>query len=506
MASKTYVPVAATQGTTPSLLSSTGFFPIRAPVTVDGFQSDGYKTDSSESNISGSSCVDNEFASGEEDFDTASERPFLGDPDEENSEEGGFGGRYRVSWPFAGDPDEESLVLAEEEESSVTDEFGSVVELDNANSNGVRPIAQLSMDDDELYEVAGDEGMMNGVEDGRLSDVVKVPSFGVQEREDTVLRVKALGTEEEKEDELLVQSNSSSVDNQSGLLMERDEGPDNVVLGPKDAVVMNGSVNDSSSVNLVEDNSHAVTVIQPINLLVKDESPETSEGDRMEDLRESYTTSYDIKDEANLDSEIIGGQEGLLSDDRTEELIFGGSGTTKHIMNGLPQNLAFSSPPVIEAYHDHPQTIDGQITMDSDEDTDSDEEADVVKEPVGKQLFDYDALAALLKAATGVELDGGRIAISSVDGSGLFSLERPAGSGFPFHSKRPAPPPDVLKCTLSEEEEKILEKIHNIRVKFLRLVQRLGQSPEDSIVESVLHRLDPGEGKRFSRVFSLENA
>ncbi|KAH8499613.1 hypothetical protein H0E87_015005 [Populus deltoides] len=494
MASKTYVPVAATQGTTTSLLSSTGFFPIRAPVTVDGFQSDGYKTDSSESNISGSSCVDNEFASGEEDFDTASERPFLGDPDEENSEEGGFGGRYRVSWPFAGDPDEESLVLAEEEESSVTDEFGSVVELDNANSNGVRPIAQLSMDDDELYEVAGDEGMMNGVEDGRLSDVVKVPSFGVQEREDTVLRVKALGTEEEKEHELLVQSNSSSVDNQSGLLMERDEGPDNVVLGPKDAVVMNGSVNDSSSVNLVEDNSHAVTVIQPINLLVKDESPETSEGDRMEDLRESYTTSYDIKDEANLDSEIIGGQEGLLSDDRTEELIFGGSGTTKHIMNGLPQNLAFSSPPVIEAYHDHPQTIDGQITMDSDEDTDSDEEADVVKEPVGKQLFDYDALAALLKAATGVELDGGRIAISSVDGSGLFSLERPAGSGFPFHSKRPAPPPDVLKCTLSEEEEKILEKIHNIRVKFLRLVQRLGQSPEDSIVESVLHRLDP-EGK-----------
>ena len=506
MASKTHVPVSATQGTTPSLLSSTGFFPIRAPVTVDGFQSDGYKTDSSESNISGSSCVDSEFASGEEDFDTASERPFLGDPDEENSEEGGFGGRYRVSWPFAGDPDEESLVLAEEEESSVTDEFGTVVELDNANSNGVRPIAQLSLDDDELYEVAGDEGMMNGVEDGRLSDVVKVPSFGVQEREDTVLRVKALGTEEEKEGELLVQSNSSSVDNQSGLLMERDDGPDNVVLGPKDAAVMNGSVNDSGSVNLVEDNSHVVTVIQPINLLVNDESPETSEGDRMEDLRESYTTSHDIKDEANLDSETIGGQEGLLSDDHIEELIFGGSGTTKHIMNGLPQNLAFSSPPGIEAYHDHPQTIDAQITMDSDEDTDSDEEADVVKEPVGKQLFDYDALAALLKAATGAELDGGRIAISSVDGSGSFSLERPAGSGFPFHSRRPAPPPDVLKCTLSEEEEKILEKIHNIRVKFLRLVQRLGQSPEDSIVESVLHRLDPGEGKRFSRVFSLENA
>ncbi|KAJ6989470.1 hypothetical protein NC653_022137 [Populus alba x Populus x berolinensis] len=137
--------------------------------------------------------------------------------------------------------------------------------------------------------------------------------------------------------------------------MERDDGPDNVVLGPKDAVVMNGFVNDSSLVNLVEDNSHVVIVIQPINFLVNDESLETSK--------------------------------------------------------------------------------------------------------------------ALLKATTGAELDGGRITISSVDGSRLFSLERPAGSGFPFHSSRPAPPPYMLKCTLSEEEEKILEKIHNIRVKFLTLVQ-----------------------------------
>ncbi|KAJ6911995.1 hypothetical protein NC652_022316 [Populus alba x Populus x berolinensis] len=76
----------------------------------------------------------------------------------------------------------------------------------------------------------------------------------------------------------------------------------------------------------------------------------------------------------------------------------------------------------------------------------------------------YKYTAALLKVATGAKLDRGRIAISSVDGSGLFSLERLAGSGFPFHSRRPAPSPDVLKCTLSEEEEKILENIHNIRV------------------------------------------
>ncbi|XP_011005094.1 PREDICTED: translocase of chloroplast 159, chloroplastic-like [Populus euphratica] len=554
MASRIHVPVSTTQGTPPSLPSSAGFLPIRAPITVDDFQSDGYKTDTSDSDIGSSrsgtgSNIDNGFVSGEEEFDSASERPFLGDPDEENSEEGDFGGMYRVSRPFVADPDEENSVLeeVEEEESGVTDEFIPVVGLGSANSNGVRPIAQLSMDDDEFDKVTGDEGMVSEVDYGSFSGVVKVPSFGAQEIVDVAPLVKVLDIEEDKEDGLLVQSNSSFDDNKSSLSTERDFGADSCVLGPKDAVVTNGSANDSGSVKLVEDNGHVVTVTHPTNLWVNGDSPENSEGDKMEDVRESNTNSSGIKDEANgdsetkggqkgllspenfegdqmedvresntnssgikdeanRDSETIGGQKGLLSDDDIEELIFGGSGTTKLIMNELEQNSPFSSTPGIEAYHDHPQTIDGEITMDSDEDTDSDEEADVVRDPVGKQLFDSAAFAALLKAATGAELDGGRIALSSVDGSGLFSLENPAGSGFQFRTRRHAPPPDMVKRTLSEEEKKILEKIQHLRVKFLRLVQRLGQSPEDSIVESVLHRLDPDEGRRVSREFSLETA
>ncbi|KAB5537387.1 hypothetical protein DKX38_014920 [Salix brachista] len=510
MASKIDVPVSATQGNSPSLTSPTGSLPIRAPITVDDFLSDGYKTDTSDSNVSSrsgaSSNTDNGFVSGEEEFDTESERPFLGDPDEENSEEGVFGGIYRVSRPFVADPDEEILALEEEEEeeeeeSGLTDEFSPVVELDSAKSNGVRPIAQLSMDDDEFDKVTGDEGMMSEVEDGRFSGVVKVPSFGAQESVDVAPLVKVLGIEEDKEDGLLVQSNSSG-DNQSGLSTERDNGAGSGVLGPKDAVVSNGSVSDSGSVTLVEDNGQDVTVIQLTNMGVNGDSLEYLEGDKMEDVRESNTNSSGIEDEANRDSETMGEQKGLLSDDEIEELNFGGSGTTKLIMNELERNLAFSSPPGIEAYHDHPHMIDGEITMDSDEDTDSDD----VEEPVGKQLFDSAALAALLKAATGAELDGGRITLSSVDGSGLSSLENSAGSGFLFRPRRHAPPPDVVKRTLSEDEKKILEKIQHIRVKFLRLVHRLGQSPEDSIVESVLHRLDPYEGRRDSREFSLETA
>jgi len=47
---------------------------------------------------------------------------------------------------------------------------------------------------------------------------------------------------------------------------------------------------------------------------------------------------------------------------------------------------------------------------------------------------------------------------------------------------------DVVKNDLNEEDT-VIEKIQKMAVKFLRIVQRLGQSPEDSIVAQVLHRL-----------------
>ncbi|KAF2310961.1 hypothetical protein GH714_018791 [Hevea brasiliensis] len=46
----------------------------------------------------------------------------------------------------------------------------------------------------------------------------------------------------------------------------------------------------------------------------------------------------------------------------------------------------------------------------------------------------------------------------------------------------------------------MIEKIQHIRVKFLRLVQRLGLSPEDSIVAQVLHRSQiPCEGRSYQQ-------
>jgi hypothetical protein len=130
--------------------------------------------------------------------------------------------------------------------------------------------------------------------------------------------------------------------------------------------------------------------------------------------------------------------------------------------------------------------IDGQIT------TGSDEEGDIDMEQIGNDLLESDALASLLKAATSAGVDGGRVALTSPDGSRVFSLERLVGSAFPFRIVRPAPLSetvvDVVKNDLNEEDT-VIVKIQKMAVKFLRLVQRLGQSPEDSIAAQVLHGL-----------------
>jgi Toc86/159 family protein import component len=195
----------------------------------------------------------------------------------------------------------------------------------------------------------------------------------------------------------------------------------------------------------------------------------------------------------------------------------------------------FDSLSGLQVSHDHSQSIHEQIIADSDEEadsineqigeelfdassgridgqviTDSDEEGDMDTEQIGNDLLESDALAALLKAASSAGMDGGRVAITSADGSRVFSLERLVGSDSPFRIVRPAPlsetVEDVVKNDLNEEDKKVIEKIQQIAVKFLRLVQRLGQSPEDSIVAQVLHRLVVATRAHVNQEFSLENA
>ncbi|KAK9161551.1 hypothetical protein Syun_007892 [Stephania yunnanensis] len=169
---------------------------------------------------------------------------------------------------------------------------------------------------------------------------------------------------------------------------------------------------------------------------------------------------------------------------------------------------------------DTAQRIDGQITVVSDEEVETDEDDDDEEEEEGRELFDSAALTALLKAASSARSGGDSVTITSSDGSRLFSVERPAGLGSSIRSLRSAPRPNRPNLfaptdlsdgresddKLSDEEKKKLDKIQEIRVKFLRLLSRVGHSPEDSIAAQVLYRLVLASGRHTSQAFSLEAA
>ncbi|KAB2605159.1 translocase of chloroplast 159 [Pyrus ussuriensis x Pyrus communis] len=203
---------------------------------------------------------------------------------------------------------------------------------------------------------------------------------------------------------------------------------------------------------------------------------ETDDGDGNKDLQDDHDN--DLQDDE-------GENEGSVTDANNEGMIFGSSEAAKQFLEELERGS----------------------------------EVDTDEEGGGKELFDSAALAALLKAATGASSDGGNVTFTTPDGSRLFSVERPAGLGSSIRSLKPASRPNNSNLmtssnatvgggseNLSEEERAKLEKFQQIRVKFLRLVQRLGVSTEESVPRQVLYRLALVSGRQNSQEFSLEAA
>ncbi|KAL1558415.1 translocase of chloroplast 159, chloroplastic-like protein [Salvia divinorum] len=204
-----------------------------------------------------------------------------------------------------------------------------------------------------------------------------------------------------------------------------------------------------------------------------------------------------------------------MSDEETDGMIFGSSEAAKKFIEDLERESGGDSHIGLDSSLEQSQGIDGQIVTDSDE-----EEGETDDEGGGKELFDSAALAALLKAATGADSGGGNITFTSQDGSKLFSMEHPAGLGSSLQSLRPAPRQNrpslfgtqapagggEVEENLSEEEKKKLEKLQEIRVKFLRLVHRLGLTPEESVAAQVLYRLALLGGRQGTHTFSLDAA
>ncbi|KAL7112710.1 hypothetical protein ACP275_04G019300 [Erythranthe tilingii] len=216
--------------------------------------------------------------------------------------------------------------------------------------------------------------------------------------------------------------------------------------------------------------------------------------------------------------------EDSMSDEDSDGMIFGSSEAAKKFIEELERESVEDSHAGGEGSLHQSRGIDGQIVTDSEEEEEEEEEGETDEEGDGKELFDNAALAALLKAASRAESDGGSITITSQDGSRLFSVERPAGLGSSLQSLRPAQRSNrpslfgtaapsaggggggEVEDRLSDEEKKKLEKLQEIRVKFLRLVHRLGLSPEESVAAQVLYRLALLGGRQSTHTFNLDAA
>ncbi|XP_042419164.1 translocase of chloroplast 101, chloroplastic-like [Zingiber officinale] len=209
---------------------------------------------------------------------------------------------------------------------------------------------------------------------------------------------------------------------------------------------------------------------------------------------ESEREELEVKGDESKDSKAQAPS--LVPDDFVKSRTFLASEVIKEMLQeveGLPNGSADSK-------FDSSKDIDGKIVSDSDEDTVSN-----VEDP--NQIMDVEALVALLKSASSSTADG-RIVATSLDSYRSVPHDLPTGLGSSFQPLKP--PMHLLRANpvpssevavtpepdnnMTEEQKKLHEKIEQLKVMFLRLVHRLGLSPEDPLVIQVLYHLNFAEG------------
>ena len=551
MDSKVYVPLSTTQAvpvprnrafsSSSSLSTGSQSLPIRAPPTLDS-DSDSEsigpnKTLSLSSSISSGGYngyeSEEQFLTGEE-FESASERPSVADPDEETLEKSES---FDFSGPFVRDSDGKSLENSIEYEGE-SDEIVEPVLADNR----VMPKARLSMDDDDDDDIVveEEEEMVSAVdEDGGVSGPVRVPSIEELEKFDSALRIKALGVEEDE----LVEWRDSFTFKQSepaievkvveGAVLDGFVGVQNGVLGvgEEKALVVEEPGEASVLAEVIEDKGPGVTEAAYVETLMPNGEDVMEKNLRLDEDVKYYGEEKGVDNEGLELNRADGGEQEIvgLSENGAEkssgmveetsitvnETDIVSSGTEDCIdSTQLKKQIAVTNGfaetkecNLLESnFSEREVDASGSFTLyegsDNENGMDLDEEVDSDREGERSQLFNSAALEALLKAV-----------------SGAGSEESPAGLGSSFHSLQPAPNPNRLNVfssdiqvedesedSLSEEEKKKIEKIQLVRVKFLRLVRRLGVSPEDTGVSKVLYRLATVAGRHFSQTFSLELA
>ncbi|KAK8333235.1 hypothetical protein V6Z11_A10G191900 [Gossypium hirsutum] len=466
MDSKRHVSFSAAEETQ----SSSGSLLIRAPLTTDSDFDYGSNSNETES-TSGGSTVNSfennnnnddselelgikEFFSGDEEFDASSERWRLG-LDEDN------------------DTDSLENSSVDEENSGVSIGFmGSFI------SNLIVPIAQLSRDNEGFSEMfTDDEKMVTDVEDGEFSGAIQVES----DLEDFIAKGKGLSLDVSKFDEGIPLQNPED---------ERIESKpvDKIVVSDMEVFKVEETrveVGEPMSCQSTEGNNGDIIIVNTGNVSLF----KTADGDTNSDPFKFPASLLGLDQEIEPEVEAIDkhiADNVCLYDESVVQMICRSSETTSTSLSKV-------------AFEDQIWIANQQIVMDSDE-------AEAKMKHEAKELFNSAALATLSEDPTDVETDGGGLTVTSPCGSRVFSLDCAAHSGSSFHSLKVAPS-NMDNIAFEEnlsDEDKLFERLQLIRVKFLRLVHRLGHSPNDPMVAQVLYRL--ASGNPFCQEFILESS
>ncbi|KAI0510366.1 hypothetical protein KFK09_010967 [Dendrobium nobile] len=363
----------------------------------------------------------------------------------------------------------------------------------------------------EGEQLTADEGSLNSaVEEANLPVSAKEAVVGDENTQGTT--TENLPSKSTADD--LDQLNSSEISERSTLSREIADGK--VVVSSEHSAISNeGEV--ASKFN-ADDNLNSTDDL----VTLPDTAKETVVGDKnipettienlsqVSELDQQVEPAEDEKDEEDEDEDEVS----RISDGPARVAILDSPEAAKQIIREM-ERISSSSRSGLHGSRDHSSNADGQIVSDSDEVLDSDEDGE------GGELFDSAALAALLKAATGSS--DGTVTVTSQDAARIFSVDRPAGLGTAPSLRQAVPRstrPSLFASSelaavsdphsMDDDEKKLHEKVEQIRVKFLRLVHRLGHSPEDTVAAQVLYRLSLAEGirqgRQVSRAFSTESA
>lgn len=130
-------------------------------------------------------------------------------------------------------------------------------------------------------------------------------------------------------------------------------------------------------------------------------------------------------------------------------------------------------------------------------------EEQTVTSPHGRMnLAKDDVRSQLIYFDSGVESDCNRVTVTYADQSDVLFLKGPASS-----SSLPGGDAQVwFQHNISENEKEKIHEIQTMSVEFLRLVQRINFSLEDSLVSRVLCRLVADIGRRSHQEFVISSA